>query len=162
MLLCLESLKLGVEVSQKLCWGYLCLVSALQPCPQPHLKVATSCKACHPRFDFQNIKFQPRILSSETHINTTNMLRRHPTAITLTTEDIAIYEDARAREALLREQQRHQAQMQAQAHHQNQNQSFRDPADERLAAQRNGQREKTREERLGLMNQHGGGGSSRS
>ncbi|RKF59334.1 hypothetical protein GcC1_176015 [Golovinomyces cichoracearum] len=27
------------------------------------------------------------------------MLRRKPTAITLTTEDIAIYEDARAREA---------------------------------------------------------------
>jgi hypothetical protein len=32
------------------------------------------------------------------------MLRRTPTAITLTTEDIAIYEDARAREALIREQ----------------------------------------------------------
>lgn len=90
------------------------------------------------------------------------MLRRHPTAITLTTEDIAIYEDARAREALLREQQRHQAQMQAQAQHQNQNQSLRDPASERLAAQRNGQREKTRDERLGLTNHHSGGGGSRS
>ncbi|TQS39382.1 hypothetical protein Golomagni_00099 [Golovinomyces magnicellulatus] len=31
------------------------------------------------------------------------MLRRKPTAITLTTEDIAIYEDARAREAAERQ-----------------------------------------------------------
>ncbi|KAF4636684.1 hypothetical protein G7Y89_g1402 [Cudoniella acicularis] len=98
------------------------------------------------------------------------MLRRKPTAITLTTEDIAIYEDARAREALLREQSRHQAQ-QAQEHSQNQNPNlgFRDPSDE-LRGGRNGLgREKTREERLGLAGHHGhshghghGAGSSRS
>ncbi|TVY49815.1 hypothetical protein LOCC1_G000446 [Lachnellula occidentalis] len=57
------------------------------------------------------------------------MLRRKPTAITLTTEDVAIYEDARAREAVLREQQA-QAQAQAQAHAQRQNQNLRDPSDE--------------------------------
>lgn len=85
------------------------------------------------------------------------MLRRHPTKITLTTEDIAIYEDARAREAHLREQ--HLA-AQAQAQDQNtpngngkmQNNNpnggvhFRNP----------GEQQKTRAERLGLM-----GGSSR-
>lgn len=83
------------------------------------------------------------------------MLRRHPTKITLTTEDIAIYEDARAKEAQLREQQ-----LAAQAQDQNtpngtgklQNNNpnggvhFRNP----------GEQQKTRAERLGLT-----GGNSR-
>ena len=57
------------------------------------------------------------------------MLRRKPTAITLTTEDIAIYEDARAAEALQREQAAHQAHLQAQAQRQGtpgKNQNVRD------------------------------------
>lgn len=85
------------------------------------------------------------------------MLRRKPTAITLTTEDVAIYEDARTREAVQREQQA-QAQAQAQARG---NQNLRDPSDElrplpgdRVKQQ---QQVKSREERLGL----GLGGSSR-
>lgn len=84
------------------------------------------------------------------------MLRRKPTAITLTTEDVAIYEDARAREALQREQQA-QAQAQAQAR----NQNLRDPSDELrpLPGDRAKQQQqvKSREERLGL----GLSGSSR-
>ncbi|TVY29975.1 hypothetical protein LHYA1_G001305 [Lachnellula hyalina] len=62
------------------------------------------------------------------------MLRRKPTAITLTTEDVAIYEDARAREALLRDELRS------------------------LPGDRAKQQVKSREERLGLV---GGGGNSR-
>ncbi|TVY51264.1 hypothetical protein LCER1_G006651 [Lachnellula cervina] len=87
------------------------------------------------------------------------MLRRKPTAITLTTEDVAIYEDARAREAMLREQ---HAQAQAQALRQNQNQNVRDPNGELRPVQgdraKQQQQVKSREERLGLV---GGGGSSR-
>jgi len=82
------------------------------------------------------------------------MLRRTPTAITLTTEDVAIYEDARAREALQREQ---TALQQASPQQKNQN---RDPNDELrpLPGERvRGAQVKTREERLGL----GIGGSSR-
>lgn len=90
-----------------------------------------------------------------------NMLRRKPTAITLTTEDVAIYEDARTREALQREQLA-QAQAQAQARNQNQNQNLRDPGDELrpLPGDRAKQQQqvKSREERLGLGL---GGGSSR-
>jgi hypothetical protein len=81
------------------------------------------------------------------------MLRRKPTAITLTTEDVAIYEDARAREALQREQQ-------AQELAQRGNQNLRDPSDELrpLPGDRAKQQQqvKSREERLGLA-----GGSSR-
>ncbi|RDL33107.1 uncharacterized protein BP5553_08546 [Venustampulla echinocandica] len=92
------------------------------------------------------------------------MLRRKPTAITLTTEDIAIYEDARNREALQREQAAHQAHMQAQAQAQRQgtpgkNQNLKDPNDELrpLPGDRaRGGQVKSREERLGLA-----GGSSR-
>lgn len=86
------------------------------------------------------------------------MLRRKPTAITLTTEDVAIYEDARAREALQREQAALQAQQNITPQQKNQN---RDPNDELrpLPGDRaRGAQVKTREERLGL----GMGGSSRS
>jgi len=96
------------------------------------------------------------------------MLRRKPTAITLTTEDVAIYEDARAREAMqaqLAEQAAIQAQMQAQhgtplPRHKEQN--VRDPNDELrpLPGDRaRAQQVKTREERLGLGG--GNGGNSR-
>jgi hypothetical protein len=90
------------------------------------------------------------------------MLRRPPTAITLTTEDIAIYEDARAREELQQEQ---AAALEAQAQAQqlstpqkNQNQHPRDPSDELrpLPGDRAKPQVRTREERLGLV-----GGSSR-
>ncbi|TAQ87498.1 hypothetical protein B7494_g4194 [Chlorociboria aeruginascens] len=81
------------------------------------------------------------------------MLRRKPTAITLTTEDIATYEDTRAREALAREQAAMQAEEEAQLAIPHQNQNVRDPGDElkplpgdRIRAQQ----VKTREERLGL------------
>jgi hypothetical protein len=90
------------------------------------------------------------------------MLRRKPTAITLTTEDVAIYEDTRARENAQREQAALQAQMQAQGTPQNKSHNIRDPNDELrpLPGDRvRAQQVKTREERLGLM---GGGGSSRS
>lgn len=83
------------------------------------------------------------------------MLRRKPTLITLTTEDVAIYEDARTREALAREQAALQAQ-QITPQKINQN---RDPNDELrpLPGDRaRGAQIKTREERLGL------GGSSRA
>jgi hypothetical protein len=90
------------------------------------------------------------------------MLRRKPTSITLTTEDVAIYEDSRARENHLREQAVLQAQMQAQGTPQKKNQNIRDPNDELrpLPGDRaRAQHVKTRDERLGLVG--GGGGSSR-
>lgn len=75
------------------------------------------------------------------------MLRRPPTAITLTTEDVAIYEDARAREALHAEQL-------AQQHTPNKSQN-RDPNEQLRLHQIRGPQVKTREERLGLGNQGG-------
>jgi hypothetical protein len=93
------------------------------------------------------------------------MLRRKPTAITLTTEDIANYEDTRAREAEAR--QREQAALQAQQNAQGQanNQNMRNPNDELRPLPgdraRTQQQVKTREERLGL-GLGPGGGSSRS
>jgi len=92
------------------------------------------------------------------------MLRRAPTAITLTTEDVAIYEDTRAREALQREQAALQAQQQQQQQQQQnitpqKNQNARDPNDElRPLPGARVPQVKTREERLGL----GVGGSSRN
>ena len=87
------------------------------------------------------------------------MLRRAPTAITLTTEDVAIYEDTRAREALLREQAALQAQQQQQNITPQKNQNARDPNDElRPLPGARVPQVKTREERLGL----GVGGSSRN
>ena len=86
------------------------------------------------------------------------MLRRKPTAITLTTEDVAMYEDARAREALQLEQAELQAQTNVTPQQKNQN---RDPNDELRPLPGDRARAtqvKTREERLGL----GGGGSSRN
>ena len=86
------------------------------------------------------------------------MLRRKPTAITLTTEDVAMYEDARAREALQREQAALQDQHNV-TPQQKSNQN-RDPNDELrpLPGDRvRGGQVKTREERLGLA-----GGSSRN
>jgi len=77
------------------------------------------------------------------------MLRRPPTSITLTTEDVAIYEDARAREALHAEQ---LAQQRQQTPNKSQN---RDPNEQLRLNQVRGQQVKTREERLGLGN-HGG------
>ena len=91
------------------------------------------------------------------------MLRRKPTSITLTTEDVAIYEDNRAREKYQAEQAELQAKMQAQGTPQNKNQNIRDPSDELrpLPGDRvRAQQVKTREERLGLMG--GGAGNSRS
>jgi hypothetical protein len=86
------------------------------------------------------------------------MLRRKPTAISVTAEDIASYEDRQAREALL------QAQLQAQAHlaaqQQAQTQAVRDGVvtpqrsqnnDPKLTEDLREKRGKTREERLGLV-----------
>jgi len=78
------------------------------------------------------------------------MLRRPPTAITLTTEDVAIYEDARAREAHLEQL------AQQQTSNKNQN---RDPNNELRPHQGRTPQVKTRDERLGLG--VGGQGSSR-
>ncbi|KAG0651494.1 hypothetical protein D0Z07_2016 [Hyphodiscus hymeniophilus] len=79
------------------------------------------------------------------------MLRRKPTAITLTTEDVAVYEDTRAREAFQREQAALHAQQNV-TPQQKSNQN-RDPNDELRPLPgdraRSGQ-VKTREERLGL------------
>jgi hypothetical protein len=92
------------------------------------------------------------------------MLRRPPTAITLTTEDIAIYEDNRTREILLAEEaalEAAQAKAKAQAHQSTpqKNQNVRNPNDELrpLPPDRTRAPQKTREERLGLN----AGGSSR-
>ena len=89
------------------------------------------------------------------------MLRRKPTAITLTTEDIAIYEDTRAREAHQREQAALQAQQNAQGQVKSQN--MRNPNDELRPLPgdraRTQQQVKTREERLGLGLGLGGGSS---
>jgi len=86
------------------------------------------------------------------------MLRRKPTAITLTTEDIAIYEDTRAREQQQRADAALRAELQAQENiPQNKNQN-RNPNDE---LRPRAQPVKTREERLGLAG-GGGEGSSRS
>ncbi|RFU28360.1 hypothetical protein B7463_g7966, partial [Scytalidium lignicola] len=82
------------------------------------------------------------------------MLRRKPTALTLTTEDIAIYEDTRAAEILQREadakaQAHVQAQMQAQQSH-DKSQS-RDPSKElRPHDKSRTTSSRTREERLGI------------
>jgi Anaphase-promoting complex APC subunit CDC26 len=92
------------------------------------------------------------------------MLRRPPTAIALTTEDVIVYEDNRAREALLEEQaalEAAQATAQAKARQSTpqKNQNLRDPNDELrpLPPDRTRAPQKSREERLGL----GGGTSSR-
>ncbi|KAL2063496.1 hypothetical protein VTL71DRAFT_5301 [Oculimacula yallundae] len=98
------------------------------------------------------------------------MLRRKPTAITLTTEDIAIYEDARAREAQEQEEAAYEAEMRAQygTPQRQQSQNVRDPNDElrplpgdRARAQQQERQVKTREERLGLGIGGGNGGGSR-
>lgn len=73
------------------------------------------------------------------------MLRRKPTAIQLTSEDVAAYEDRQIREA--------QAQAQADAIarvQQNANQN-KDPNDELRPLPTDKQRAKSREERLGLV-----------
>ena len=79
------------------------------------------------------------------------MLRRKPTALTLTTEDIAIYEDARAREALEREQREmmeaQQAAAQAQGGQVQAGGNQNIPLSESRARTQQG---KSREERLGL------------
>lgn len=91
------------------------------------------------------------------------MLRRPPTAITLTTEDVAIFEDNRAREALEEQAalEAAQAKAKAQARHTTpqKNQNVRDPNDELrpLPPDRNRAPQKSRDERLGL----GIGGGSR-
>ena len=107
------------------------------------------------------------------------MLRRKPTSITLTTEDVTAYEDARAREQQQREQEKYEAQhgvsagTNQQRHrgngtldpNQNHNPHVRDPSDElkplpgdRLRAQY----VKSREERLGLGISGGGSGAGGS
>lgn len=91
------------------------------------------------------------------------MLRRKPTAITLTTEDIATYEDRRAHEAQQQQQAAMEAEMRAQhgiPFQQQKSQNLRDPNDELrpLPGDRaRTQQVKTREERLGLGLGHAGG-----
>jgi len=83
------------------------------------------------------------------------MLRRPATAITLTTEDIAIYEDSRAREALMREQEA-QAQAQNARNGKIQNQDPKAALKGQYADSRRPSEPKTAAERLGLV-----GGTSR-
>lgn len=92
------------------------------------------------------------------------MLRRNPTRITLTTEDITLYEENRNREAMEREALlRHEEALAAQQQRQNSsspqqfrrgaNQNFRDPNDELKPLPGDKARvlgTKSREERLGL------------
>jgi hypothetical protein len=90
------------------------------------------------------------------------MLRRPPTKITLTTEDVAAYEDNRLHETQQREQAALQAQalsrVQAQAQSTpNKSQNLRDANELNASTNAKGQA-KTREERLGL----GAGTSSRA
>lgn len=93
------------------------------------------------------------------------MLRRKPTAITLTTEDVAIYEDARLREAAQKEAEEaalYAARQQQQQGMPQRNQNARDPGDELrpLPGDRaRGGQVKTREERLGLGVGIGNGGA---
>lgn len=84
------------------------------------------------------------------------MLRRKPTAITLTTEDIAIYEDARQREAeaAASEAMRLRAQGQGRQGTPGQKIQNKDPNDELRPLPGDKARIRTREERLGM-----GGGS---
>ena len=94
--------------------------------------------------------------------NTATMLRRKPTAITLTTEDIATYEDRRVHEAQMQEQAAMEAQMRAQhgtPFQQQKSQNVRDPNDELrpLPGDRSRAPVKTREERLGLGMGNAGG-----
>jgi hypothetical protein len=134
-----------IVVQTQLLMPEICIL-ALQPCPIKDL-------------DRGSIHIKSPLLPTKTNsirnkLTTYKMLRRKPTVITLTTEDVAIYEDARAREALAREQAAHQAQVTPQKINQN-----RDPNDELrpLPGDRaRGAQVKTREERLGL------GGSSRT
>ncbi|KAH8592101.1 hypothetical protein B0O99DRAFT_689883 [Bisporella sp. PMI_857] len=72
------------------------------------------------------------------------MLRRPPTAITLTTEDIANYEDARAREA-------QQAEQAAQQQTPNKRENPNDELRPHHADRARGAQVKTREERLGIQ-----------
>ena len=96
--------------------------------------------------------------SEDFHFTKRKMIRRKPTAITLTTEDVAMYEDARAREALQHEEDALQEQQNVTP--QQKGSQNRDPNDELrpLPGDRaRGGQIKTREERLGLA-----GGSSRN
>ncbi|KAL3958464.1 hypothetical protein ACCO45_006626 [Purpureocillium lilacinum] len=82
------------------------------------------------------------------------MLRRPPTTLTITAEDVAAYEDRRASEALQARQQQQQAQQQQQ---QQQAQAQRQQEDltPGQAARR------AREERLGVTRRPGAGGGGR-
>jgi Anaphase-promoting complex APC subunit CDC26 len=122
----------------------------------------TQVYATYPDYSKANLKRQVWFFSHASRSGI-KMLRRKPTSITLTTEDVAIYEDTRARENQMREQAALLAQMQAQGTAQNKNQNIRDPNDELrpLPGERaRAQQVKTRDERLGLMG--GGTGSSRA
>jgi hypothetical protein len=80
------------------------------------------------------------------------MLRRKPTAITLTAEDISAYEDARQREAEAAAQAHAQAQIQARQGTPGQKNQNRDPNDElRPLPEGKVRVVRTREERLGLV-----------
>jgi hypothetical protein len=86
------------------------------------------------------------------------MLRRKPTAITLTSEDLSAYEDRQAREALLTAQAQAQAAAQAQLQAQGQAQGLVTPQ-KTQNVNPNGEgrqapaveKKKTREERLGIV-----------
>lgn len=103
------------------------------------------------------------------------MLRRNPTAITLTAEDISSYEDRQARDALLRAQAAAQAEAQARAQAQMQAQGRGGAGGGGLVTPQKGQNQdpraggamappqppvvekprKTREERLGVAGRSG-------
>lgn len=76
------------------------------------------------------------------------MLRRKPTAITLTTEDIARYEDFRTSEAALADQAAQEAALQLSARRSSNYQSQSQSQNARQGSER--ERVKTREERLGI------------
>jgi hypothetical protein len=132
--------------------------ASVQPRPL-HLEVPSLSKFQHSCL-FNPKKSSPKQNAQATLSSKATMLRRTPTAITLTTEDVAIYEDARAREAHQREQLALQAQALAQQQVTPQkNQNLREPNDELRPVPGDRPRApqvKTRDERLGI----GVGGSS--
>lgn len=87
---------------------------------------------------------------------TTKMLRRQPTKITLTTEDIAAYEDARAKE-VLRETQLHEQAASDQYPGPNTNTMQNKDPNASVGRVRGPLEQKTRAERLGLGMGNGGG-----
>jgi Anaphase-promoting complex APC subunit CDC26 len=98
----------------------------------------------------------PRLQKKKPISTKQKMLRRKPTSITLTAEDLASYEDRQAREALLQAQLQVQAQLTAQKSQAQANRGAvvtpqrSQNSDPKLTEDLRERRVRTREERLGL------------